>query len=484
MSGTPHKHPDTGVFYFRRKVPLRLVGRVGKSWIKKSLGTKDPREAKALFAKEATRVEELFRNADKLVTLSFRQVTALAGDWYIHRLRAEEDEPGDLDGLGDLLDDLRITPSDREKVRLLGAEVSKVLESKGLIVDEDSRVNLTSAIFEKYKRLVWTLSQRAKGDYSEDQTMKDLPKFSRESKKAQVSFSDLFAGWKTETGPRTRTASEFQRAIDRLSDFLSHTDASRVGGEDIAAFKANLLAGGKSSKTVKNNLSAIGAIYGWAVRNHRIKLNPTTGVTIKVKRHAGRRSFTLDEAKLILRAAKKEKGAKHWVPLVLAYSGARIGEVAQILREDVRQVDGVWCLDINEDQDKSLKNYGSARLIPLHPAVIEAGFVTYALKVGKGKPIFAEFKKRAKGTRGDNATQAIRRWIRGDKVGISDIRIGPCHSWRHSFKDACREADIRNEIQDEITGHRVGSVARSYGASQFPVKVLNSAIRKLPTIKY
>ncbi len=43
---SPWKHPKTGVYYLRKRVPADLIGSVGKREIKRSLGTKDPAEAR------------------------------------------------------------------------------------------------------------------------------------------------------------------------------------------------------------------------------------------------------------------------------------------------------------------------------------------------------------------------------------------------------------------------------------------------------
>ncbi len=483
MASAPFKHPKTGVYYFRRKVPEKLVGRLGRSWIKRSLGTKDPREARELFAVEAVRVEHLFKNAESVVELSFQQVTALASEWYAARLREDEANPGDADGLDTLLSDLSLDPGYREKVAAVGQQVAASLDAKGLVVSDESHAALVDAFYESYRRLVWYLGKRARGDYAEDPQVTMAPKFEREPNKPKVSFASLVEGWSAEAKPRERTRNEFARAIDRLSAFVGSHDANKATPEKVADFKADLLAKGRSPKSVRNTLSAVNAILAWGVRNRKIAANPAQGITVKLKRRAGdgRRPFSIDEAKAILRAAKAETGAKKWVPLILAYTGARIGEIAQLMRGDVRQVEGVWCLDINENDDKSLKNGGSARLVPLHPVIQRSGFLEYVKKIPDGKPVFPEFPKRVNGTRGDNATAKLSRWIRRS-VGITDTKVGPNHSWRHLFKDRCREADIRNEIQDEITGHRPGTVARSYGSRQFPVKVLYNEIKKLPAL--
>jgi integrase len=50
-----------------------------------------------------------------------------------------------------------------------------------------------------------------------------------------------------------------------------------------------------------------------------------------------------------------------------------------------------------------------------------------------------------------------------DRIGMADRRK-VFHSFRHSFKDACRAAGLGEEVHDALTGHRSnGGVGRSYG---------------------
>lgn len=46
----PHKHPRTGIYWFRKRVPADLVERVGRKEVTQSLDTRDPAEAKRLFS--------------------------------------------------------------------------------------------------------------------------------------------------------------------------------------------------------------------------------------------------------------------------------------------------------------------------------------------------------------------------------------------------------------------------------------------------
>jgi integrase len=58
-----------------------------------------------------------------------------------------------------------------------------------------------------------------------------------------------------------------------------------------------------------------------------------------------------------------------WVALIAAYSGLRREEVAQLRVQDLREVEGVWVLDVTKEAGP-LKNKGSARIVPVHSALL------------------------------------------------------------------------------------------------------------------
>src|SRR5690606_2002345 len=106
---------------------------------------------------------------------------------------------------------------------------------------------------------------------------------------------------------------------------------------------------------------------------------------IKVKstkaQQARSRGFTDEEAASILRAASnvtrggdREKTwlAKRWVPWLMAYTGARVGEVAQLRKQDVRRVGQHW--EITITPEAGVVKGGKFRSVPLHPHLVELGF--------------------------------------------------------------------------------------------------------------
>lgn len=92
---SPQKHPKTGVYWFRQRVPPDLRAILGKTEVTRSLGTKDPHEAKILHGPVLAEVAEQWANLRRgQQSLSHRELHALAGEFFRERVKAGEDEPG------------------------------------------------------------------------------------------------------------------------------------------------------------------------------------------------------------------------------------------------------------------------------------------------------------------------------------------------------------------------------------------------------
>jgi len=60
-----------------------------------------------------------------------------------------------------------------------------------------------------------------------------------------------------------------------------------------------------------------------------------------------------------------------WLPVLGLFTGCRIEELCQLHCSDVIQYDGIWCLDINDEGEKRLKNKSSKRVVPLHQILVD-----------------------------------------------------------------------------------------------------------------
>ena len=141
------------------------------------------------------------------------------------------------------------------------------------------------------------------------------------------------------------------------------------------------------------------------------------------------------------------------------------------------QRDGIWLIRITPDSGSTKS--GSARLVPLHPNLLEQGVVEMARPYGDG-PVFYN---RLIGRGGDMANphhkkvgERLAKWVRD--LGVDDPNIQPNHAWRHLFKTSARRVGIDPEIRDVLQGHAPRSISERYG--DWPVDVLADAIKRMP----
>lgn len=173
----------------------------------------------------------------------------------------------------------------------------------------------------------------------------------------------------------------------------------------------------------------------------------------------------------------------YWLPLVGLYTGARVNEVCQINPQvDIREEDGIWFFDFTSKSEgddrirKRIKNKGSHRKVPIHPKLIELGFLSYVDAVkGKGcKLLFAQWTP-SKG----RASAAAEKWFREFLValGLRDETHGARLVGFHSFRRTLLNHGKNNQIEhvDWLTGHAppgVSSVVANYqGEAELPKKL-------------
>lgn len=91
---TPWKHPNSGIFWLRRRVPADLIGVLGRREEKRSLRTRDPAEAKSAYVRAAAEIEARWASLRQgFQMLTHKQMIALAGEYYREMVAAGEDNP-------------------------------------------------------------------------------------------------------------------------------------------------------------------------------------------------------------------------------------------------------------------------------------------------------------------------------------------------------------------------------------------------------
>lgn len=492
----PWKHPKTGMYWLRKRVPDDLRDLLGKREEKRSLKTKNAAEAKARLSQALVELEAKWANLKRgPVSLTEVQAHELAAPVFdrwiqIHKYNPSEQRIWNTEigvegvwGPEPSVYPAHLIPA---YLRVQGLQercfetADELLAKAGLSVDGISRKRLARAVSAAMHRASLELEHMALGGPAVSARKSSaLSQFPSQPHRG-VPLRELLDGWAKEKTPGKKTLYDWTRVVGHLEQFLGHSDAGRLKSFDLNQWKAALIDRGLRPKTIRDGrIAPLRAILQWGVDNDRLTTNPAARVILGVKQNAGdrKRGYTDEEARKILLAARKQRAVSlRWLPWLSAYTGARIAELSQLRKEDVSKVEGVWCIRIAPEAG-SIKTVSSERLVPVHTALIKEGLLDF---VGSSKsgPLFPSLKLDKFGARGGTGTKILGRWIRS--LGIVDRRISPNHSWRHRFKTLSRRYGLASDIVDVIVGHGKKSVGDAYG--EFPISALQRELEKIPSI--
>ncbi|WCM64906.1 site-specific integrase [Vibrio parahaemolyticus] len=232
-----------------------------------------------------------------------------------------------------------------------------------------------------------------------------------------------------------------------------------------------------NESTVKDYLEKTSSVYKWAIRNQMATYNPFESIPIstkiKKKKNQQKDKYTDDELSLVFSTAIHTQCSfthpyYYWLPLLAIYTGARLNELAQLYQDDIKQIDGIWCIRFCEfNKDQRLKNDASNRIVPIHNKLIELGFIDY-IKINNGR-VFPELKYTEKNGYGGNASK----WYGRFKTKLGFEKGKDFHSLRHTVIDFYKQkTTVEERFVQGIVGHENGSITFDRYGKDFSPSIL------------
>lgn len=241
--------------------------------------------------------------------------------------------------------------------------------------------------------------------------------------------------------------------------------------------------------TINKHLSTISPLYTWLAAQPRWAglRNPCDGLFYaKVKGKNARPPFTTAMLNKILTSPlftgfladgrEHRPGVIHaddwryWIPLIAMFTGARIGEIAQLRVGDVNQQCGVWFFLIRHEEEEGLTTKsGQSRFAAVHVLLERIGFLAFharrfdAVGCDRNAPLFPELQPNGRGQMSGMPSRWWRDYLTA--IGIKDGADGlGAHSFRHTIADRLREeAEIMDDKIAIILGHSVKTTTSGYG---------------------
>jgi integrase len=224
--------------------------------------------------------------------------------------------------------------------------------------------------------------------------------------------------------------------------------------------------------TANGHLNKLSTLLRWAEREEYIDRNPAIGLSVAapaINRREARKSFTSGQLNAIFQApiytgcinderSYSKAGTNHprrgrfWLPIISLFHGLRLNEAAQLQIEDIREQHGVDVILVRPGEGKMLKSAAASRLVPVHPEATRIGFLRHVSEMKQAGEIwlFPELPTDRRGYRSDAFQKWFSRFL--DSIHAKEPKAGSFHCFRHTWRDALREANTPEERVNALGG--------------------------------
>lgn len=506
----PYVQSRSSGYFYRQRVPKLLRKAIGKTEWVYPLSTYCPKLAARRGAELYVAIHTPLNNTKEAMSpspLSNERAKQIADRWKRAKLNEDFDQrlsarpPTETPQA--IAEQHRRAVDDLRRINLAphASMIDAVVHQRQLDVprQSDDWRRLGYYLLHANIEFLQELEQRA--DPTRHYPMAYLPPDKEELDTQHLKLSEALEGWCNAMERRPHTLAEWRTNIRRFIELKGDLYVHDIALADIRDFKnaclqiprspskadrkrplpdvlhryKNLDVRRLSADSVNKILASVSSVLSWCLDNGYLDKNVARGVRAAKPKIASKRRlpFSRDDLSAIFETSpvfkdgKRPRGgaghAAYWLPVLALYTGARLEELGQLTLDDVSCEGEIHYLDINGDgEGQSVKTQSSIRKVPLHPMVFDLGFADYLVKTRRqGHTDLFPYVRSKAVKRTASFSKWVNRYLR-ECCGISDPRK-VFHSFRHTFKDACRDAGIAKDIHDAITGHTDSSVGSRYG---------------------
>lgn len=280
---------------------------------------------------------------------------------------------------------------------------------------------------------------------------------------------------------------QYRDVLDQLPERFEarfHTQDMRIAITKNADRKVPFPSIGPTTVDLKW-LGPVNRLFEWLVIEEKIEKSPCDGIRSGQEdgeaANSKRLPFKPEQISKIfaITSAASPKTALYWMPLLMFCTGARPNELAQLRTDDLdlqfndQPHLNLLCLLDGDDEAvvpikkvddiRRVKSPAGRRMVPIHPILIEAGFIRFMQERHGNLPkqLFRELHADRHGFWSSAINKRINRIVR-EKLAITNPKYS-VYSFRHSFIDACKKAGIAEEVRMKYMGHQIAGPQGIYG---------------------
>lgn len=180
------------------------------------------------------------------------------------------------------------------------------------------------------------------------------------------------------------------------------------------------------------------------------------------------------------------KDGLFFVPLIVAYTGGRMEEIAGLQVDSIIPCQGHFGIDIRAHDERRLKNLQSERSVPVHEHLIELGLLEHQARMQKEgqKYLFPELLPTSSKKKFLSAPRHNWRKIREIQLDGNPRNLDG-HSLRHAFNQFFKvNKHVQREVRLDIMGHAgIDINEEAYGDEEgMPFELKKAAIDLQPRV--
>ena len=253
----------------------------------------------------------------------------------------------------------------------------------------------------------------------------------------------------------------------------------------------------QTPQNINKRLSKLNTFGNWGVRQGLLITNPFSGMKFLVKKQPNRRQpFTVEELKKILKPETylkwtinfehpykihkvTNKLPYYWIFLLGIFSGMRTNEMCQLRLSDLKRVDKIWFMFVEDSEETRVKTESSIRKVPLHPQLIDMGFIDYVgnLRKKKKSRVFWELNQDRDGFASHVSRHYNQRFL--PTVGVWKKHTKVLYCTRPTFINKLYSEKVDENVIKALVGHEKEFTMKHYGGAPFSPERLLEEISKV-----
>jgi len=307
----------------------------------------------------------------------------------------------------------------------------------------------------------------------------------------RIAFLDVVARYMKESPKAPRSAKQFVVEFNRFLVAIGGDESTRIDSITKAhcvIYKDDLLQKRHVSLvTCAKHMAILAALFSWAEKQGYIpdRSNPARGLApnrrLARKQAQERRPFTDTELVTVLgshrfTSQRSDHPERYWSVLLCLFQVCRREEAVQLRINDIGEHEGIPYIIITDSKNDAVK-----RRVPLHPSLIELGFLGYVNQIKaqqRHTRLFPQFPEVA-----GRYSDALGKWFGKlmTAIGLTDPGL-VLHSFRHNGVTRFHEVGIPEAHARFLTGHSGGGDvhASTYMHRElFSLTVLRASLERL-----